>query len=66
MIKYGFEGTNFKIFIINPPPVAKINLSLSFRKFRAFNKSNVIENNEYKEKTQLYLIRMGQLSVIYL
>ena len=50
---YVFEGTNIKIFIINPPPIAKINLSLSFRKFRTFNKSYVIENSEYEERNSI-------------
>ena len=61
MIKYVFEGTNIKIFIINPPPVAKVNLSLSFRKFRAFNKSNVIENNEYEEKNSMIFDSNGPI-----
>ena len=49
MLKYVFEGTNIKIFIITPSHVARINVSLSFRRFRAFNNKNVIENHEYEE-----------------
>ena len=62
MIKYVFEGTNIKIFIINSPPTAQINISLNFRKFRNFNKRNVIENNEYGEQNSM----MDQLRVICL
>ena len=62
MIKYVFEGTNIKIFIINSPPTAQINISLNFRKFRNFNKRNVIENNEYEEQNSMIFDSDGPIA----
>ena len=53
MIRYIFEGTNIKISVITPEEPARVNISLSFRKFRSFNKRNVIENKNYIEHNNM-------------
>ena len=49
MLKYVFEGTNINIVIITETKPLRVNISLSFRKFRSYNQRNVVENDEYRE-----------------
>ena len=65
MLKYIFEGTNIDLCIITERQLLRVNISLSFRKFRNFNQRNVIENNEYTEHNAMIFDSDGPI-VCYL
>ena len=61
MLRYIFEGTNIKILMIHPNQPAQVNISLSFRRFRNFNKRNIVTNNEYIEHSSMIFNAEGPI-----